>query len=74
MTEENKDYMGSGFLIGIIATIMCFGLLGFLNYLDDPIDLMHPNQAINSSELTIDTIKTFNGSDTITTYKFRQLK
>ena len=74
MTQENKEYMGSGFLLGIIATIMFIGLIGFLSWLDNPIDIMHPNHALNSPEFTIDTIKTINGIDTVTTYKFRQLK
>lgn len=73
MKQENKEYLGSGFLLGIIATIMFIGLIGFLSQLDDPIDLMHPNHTLNSPEFTIE-IKTIHDADTITTYKFRHLK
>jgi len=74
MTQENKEYMGSGLLLGIIITIMFIGLIGFLNWLNDPINVMHPNQALNSPDITIDTINTINGTNTTTTYQFRRIK
>jgi hypothetical protein len=74
MTREEKETFDAGVITGVILTLIGVILCGVLSWLTNPISMIHPNAALNSEEFTIDTIRTINGVDTTTTYKFRQLK
>ena len=77
ITIENKKKMRnnmsdfwSGFAVGLMSTGLVLLLVSLYISLFSPLWAMHPNDALNSKEWRIATVKTIFQGDTRTTYKF----
>jgi len=72
MTKEERTLFDHGVILGFILGLVLMVLCGIFSYLDDPLNVITPNQALNSGEYTIDTMQTIINTDTTTEYKFRK--
>ena len=73
-TKKEREIFDGGLCAGIFLTGLVAVTIMLIHLFIDPIDLVHPNELLNSPEYYIDTITEVIDNDTVTHYEFKYTK
>ena len=69
--DSNGFY--AGYWVGILVCVVFYAFVEVVSYNLNPVSVLKPNDALNSPDYVIDTVKTINDGDTVETYKFKYI-